>query len=221
MLLVLSPVLAAKERIWMERGFASTRCVDAGATVERFREAREGRCLQLWTRLHVLGGLSLSRARYSTPAEPGNPSSPMLVTEVLFEEKNSTGRVRPLWMTRTVAGEEDIQRVVPYQYRGWRLVELLRCANGTGGCSQELVVWRPGNRVDAIAPLRASFEANLPPGYTARKPPMFNFGRLEVEGYGWSASDSNSAPSVRMVCYARFNGTVLSLSGCTRDSVRQ
>ena len=187
-------------------------CIGEDASLETIASSSGGSpCLVQWSRLTVAGGRVLYRARYS--AQSKTFPNGCLVSEVLFEGDKQS--VMPVWVEQEEDQMYRMDAVLVHRIGGVHVVEIGGCLNGTGGCGQLFLLWKPHHPMTPISPdLRGTFDARLPRGHSTLKSPFADLDHMTIKGQGWKQSDANCCPSLRMQCRLRFNGTFFSLAHC-------
>ena len=135
-----------------------------------------------------------------------------VVALVVFQRSNV---ITPL-ITRVES--EDISRFANVRMAtisGDRVLEILSCLNGTGGCWQEFFAWRSGALSPVATNYRDAFNKKLPAGLTTYKSPNLDLMTMTIKGGGWrDGKDPNCCPSIIMTCKVALAGELATLSAC-------
>ena len=138
-----------------------------------------------------------------------------VVALVAYEGKKGSSEVTPL-LTRVES--EEMGRFAEAAVKpagGQRVLDILSCVSGTGGCAQELFAWRSGALVPIATNYRDAFNRKLPPGLTTYKSPSIDLKTMTIRGGGWrDGKDPNCCPSISMQCKVSLAGDQAQLSAC-------
>ena len=136
----------------------------------------------------------------------------LVVALVVYEKKNEA---TPL-LTRVESEEiARFEKVAVRPAGGQRVLDILSCVNGTGGCAQELFAWRSGALLPIATNYRDAFNRKLPPGLTTYKSPSIDLKTMTIRGGGWrDGKDPNCCPSISMQCKVSLAGDQARLSAC-------
>jgi hypothetical protein len=131
---------------------------------------------------------------------------------VLFEALDAQ-RLRPEWHARYETGAfADWRSVAPeVSVNAQRvLLSVTRCVNGTGGCSQEFLVRRPGGQ---WAEVTQAWLNQLPEGFNRRmyKGFVIDPDTLRGEAGFYSDGDANCCPSEQISFEVRLEGEAMRL----------
>jgi hypothetical protein len=138
-----------------------------------------------------------------------------VVTFVAYEREKGSDVVTPL-LTR-IESEESARfdGVAMTAVNGERVLEIVYCLNGTGGCGQEFFAWRKNALVPLATNYRDAFNRKLPRGMTTYKSPDLDLKTMTIRGGGWrDGKDSNCCPSIIMKCKVSLIGDKAQLAAC-------
>ena len=156
------------------------------------------KCTVEWSILGSHGGTTLYRARYSWPNEDIEElkyRNYHFVTEILFEGTRKGKSVTPIFSTTTDETVEFLEPLRFHQVNNISIIEIPTCLNGTGGCGQEFLSWKPGDLRKMSARIRQDIDKWLPAGYETWKGPSLNIDKLAGFSGAWRNGDGNCCPS--------------------------
>ena len=192
--------LEQSPRVPVSRAIAFNRCIDKSAPPS-WKHLPHKSCTVEWSKLGSRGKAVLYRARYRWPSDEGivypSPDPPhyFAVTEVLFEGVEKGAVVTPLFALQEDETYNYLRPLTFHKVGGRRLIEVLICLNGTGGCGQDFLSWRSGKLRALKNETRAQIDGWLAPGYSTSKAPQIDIDLLSGRAGGWLETDPNCCPS--------------------------
>ncbi len=141
-----------------------------------------------------------------------------VVALVAYEREKGRDVVTPL-LTRVEAGDTmRFEEVAMRTIDGERVLEIVSCLNGTGGCGQEFFAWRNRALVPLATNYRDAFNQKLPRGVTTYKSPNLDLKTMTIRGGGWrEGKDANCCPSIVMECKVSLAGDQAQLTACRTE----
>ena len=170
--------------------------------------------------LAEVSGWTVARYRWTSAKPAGDPSprsAPSDVKtgeEVVLFDAPAPEKVRPIWHERFATGEDAVWRSVTLEGApargGSTLLSVMRCVNGTGGCTQEFLR-RDRNRT--WTGIRQTWLDQLPSGFWGRirHGSRIDPHSLRGEAGFYGDGDPNCCPSQTLLLELALRGGSLDL----------
>lgn len=190
----------------VSKSVAFKRCIDL-TEPPSWKHTPHHSCTVEWSVLGSSGKAVLYRARYQWPSDEGAAapygvrSQYFVVTEVLFRGADKGTVVTPLFALQEDETYNFLHPLALHKAGGRKLIEIVICLNGTGGCGQDFLSLRSGKLHALKNKIREQIDRWLPVGFSTENAPQIDIDSLTGTAGGWRSTDPHASP-FRIVAFS-------------------